>query len=53
MAMAIGPAIPGVAPTMIPSRNPERIITSVTEMESPKMENSSGPWNTARMPIQI
>ena len=53
MAIAIGPASPGVAPTTVPSRNPARIITRVTDTGRPAMAKSSGPWNTASTPIQM
>ena len=41
-----------LAPTAIPNKNPQRIITTVTGIGRPSSENNSGPWNTAKTPAQ-
>jgi hypothetical protein len=43
IAIATGPANPGVAPTKMPKKKPEITITTVIEMAKPKIENASGP----------
>lgn len=53
IAMAMGPARPGVAPTAMPASTPRNSITGAAGIASPKSENSSGPSNTARMPSQM
>ena len=42
-AIAIGPARPGVAPTITPVRNPKKTMTNVTGIGMPATVNRAGP----------
>jgi hypothetical protein len=50
MAIATGPAKPGVAPTAIPKRNPANTIATVMEIDIPNNVSTAGPEKTASTP---